>query len=116
MKKFFNSIKNIFHNFFWGLKTADEIILQQNDSSVPGSAIVQEVNDKRVSKALLKGEVTQEVEELRYRTYLVDREAKTYEYVAPTLAFKKEYEKDNDNKFITYENSENFEIVTIQHN
>ena len=115
MKKFWRTIKSLWGGFFWGLKSADEIVFQSSENNTPGSTIIQEVSDKRVSKALLKGEVTQEVEELRYRTYRVDREAKNYEYIAPTLAFRKEKEKkDNDSKFITYENSENLEIITIQ--
>lgn len=116
MKKLWRTIKSLWQGLFWGMKSADEMVFQNNENNIPGNAIIQEVNDKRVSKALLRGEVTQEVEELRYRTYKIDREAKTYEYFAPTLAFKKEHEKDNDNKFISYENSENLEIITIQPN
>ena len=52
-------------------------------------SISQEVEDERVSKHLLKGEVTQEVEELRYRTYKVEKESKDYAYLGNGVAIKK---------------------------
>lgn len=113
MKKILRFIKNIWYSLFWGMKTTEDTMLKGDTSTIPGSAIIQEVNDHRVSKALLKGELTQEVVELRYRTYKVDREAKEYEYIAPTLAFKRE---KNDSKFVSYENEDNLEIITIQPN
>lgn len=113
MKKIWRTIRQLWYGLFVGLKGADDSIMHPDNNSIPGNAIIQEVNDHRVSKALLKGEVTQEVEELRYRTYLVDREAKQYEYIAPTLAFKRDKQ---DNKFISFENSDNLEIITIQPN
>ena len=113
MSKIGNWLKYFWHSLFIGMKATDDAIFSGNTDALPGTAIIQEVNDHRVSKALLKGEVTQEVEELRYRTYKVDREAKTYEYIAPTLAFKRE---KNDSKFVTYENSDNLEVITIQPN
>ena len=58
--------------------TEDEVLHQTANSIGGGSSIIKEVDDTRVSKALLKGEITQEVEELRYRTYKVDKEAKTF--------------------------------------
>ena len=113
MRKIFNWFRNIWDGLFWGMKATEDSMFKGNTDTIPGSAIVQEVNDKRVSKALLKGEVTQEVEELRYRTYKIDRESKQYEYIAPTLAFKRDKQ---DSKFVTYENEDNLEIITIQNN
>lgn len=113
MNKFFRKVKSLWYGLFWGMKATEDTMLKGNTNGIPGTAIVQEVNEKRVSKALLKGEVTQEVEELRYRTYKVDRESKEYEYIAPTLAYKRDKQ---DSKFVTYENSDNLEIVTIQPN
>ena len=113
MKKIFTWISTFWHGLFYGMKATDEIMLTGNTDTIPGSAIIQEVNDHRVSKALLKGEVTQEVEELRYRTYKVDREAKQYEYIAPTLAFKRDKQ---DSKFVSYEKNGDLELITIQPN
>lgn len=112
MKKLWFKVKYFFKSLFYGMSAADNVVFGNGDDS---SSIVinKEVQDKRVSKDLLKGEVTQEVEELRYRTYKVDRESKNFEYFSPTLAKKKDI---NDSKFVTYENSDNLEIITIQPN
>lgn len=113
MKKIFKWLKTFWTGLFYGMKATEEAMFTGNTNAIPGSAIIQEINDNRVSRALLKGELTQEVEELRYRTYKVDREAKQYEYIAPTLAFKREKQ---DSKFVSYENNDNLEIITIQPN
>ena len=104
-----------FYAFFWGVKgTADTMLTQTGIANEVGVSVSQEVNENRVSKALLRGEVTQQVEELRYRTYLVDREAKKFEFFSPTLAKKRSQKQDS--KFVKYENSENLEVITIQPN
>lgn len=114
--KLLDRIKIFLHGLAFGMKQADDIMLTQGDGGTDiGSGIHQETTDKRVSKALLKGEVTQAVKELRYRTYKVDREAKNYEYFGPRLAKKYEGVKD-ETKFVKYENSENLPIITIQQN
>ena len=93
--------------------TEDNILHQTGLSSNEGTSIIKEVEDKRVSKALLKGEVTQEVEELRYRTYKVDKESKTFEYFSPTLAIKKD---GQDTKFLKYYEDDGLELITSQPN
>lgn len=112
MKKFWLKVKYFINSIFYGLASADHVLMGGNNGE-EGITINQEVQDKRVSKDLLKGELTQEVEELRYRTIKVDRESKGYEYFSPTLAKKKDI---NDTKFIHYENGDNLEVVTIQPN
>lgn len=112
MKKFWLKIKYLFNSFFYGMAAADKAIMSSSNDS-ENIVINKEVKDERVSKALLRGELTQEVQELRYRTYKVDRESKNFEYFSPTLAKKKDI---NDTKFIKYENSDNLELVTIQPN
>ena len=93
--------------------TEDSVFHQTGITDNTGSSIIKEVENQRVSKALLKGEVTQQVEELRYRTYKVDKESKGFEYYAPTLALKKERQ---DNKFMKYDDSDGLELITIQPN
>ena len=61
--------------------------VEDNDTSIH-----QEVSDERVAKHLLKGEVTQEVEELRYRTYKVDKESQNYKYLGAGVAVKEDKE------------------------
>lgn len=111
MKKIWFKVKYFLKSIFYGMSAADNILFGDGESE--SIVINKETQDKRVSKDLLKGEVTQEVEELRYRTYKVDRESKNFEYYSPTLAKKRDI---NDSKFVKYENSDNLEIVTIQPN
>lgn len=108
--------------YFSGLTSAGKNIETQvfsnvgSNSSVGGSVISQDVNQvaTSVANALLRGELTEEVKELRHRNYKVDREAKKYKYYSPTLALKKKEGKDN--KFIQYENEDGLEVITIQDN
>lgn len=114
IKKLCNRIKAYWVGFFYGLKDTNDTVFTQAgiDNSV-GTEIQQQVTENRVSKDLLKGEVTQQVEELRYRTYKVDRESKQFEYFSPTKAIR--FDKQ-DSKFVKYDNSDNLELITIQPN
>lgn len=118
MKHLIENMKNKFLMFFYGLiygmkATEDKVLHQTSNSIGGGSSIIKEVDDTRVSKALLKGEITQEVEELRYRTYKVDKESKTFEYFAPTLAMKRDKQ---DTKFLKYDDRDGLELITVQPN
>jgi len=98
MNKFFGKIKNIIYSLPFGLKAADSEIMGSNASdNINGTEVNQQVNDNRVAKHLLKGEITQEVEELRYRTYKVGRETENYEYVGHGVAIKKDDKKQEPN-------------------
>ena len=94
-----NKIKKYLLNFWYGLpfglKAAGDEIMGSSDTSGNDTNISQEVSDERVAKHLLKGEVTQEVEELRYRTYRVENESKNYKYLGNGIAVK---EGDSSNK------------------
>lgn len=113
MSKVKNTVNNIVTGVMFGMKNTEDLILKQIGKDSNNINITQEANTNRVSHALLKGELTQEVKELRYRTYKVSREARWYEYFSPTLA--KKIDKQ-DSKFVKYENSENLEVITIQSN
>lgn len=114
LKRTYNKLYNYWVGLFWGLKSTNDVIFTQTglDNSV-GTTINQQVTENRVSKDLLKGEVTQQVEELRYRTYKVDREAKQFEYFSPTKAIK--FDKQ-DSKFVKYDDSDGLHLITIQPN
>ena len=115
MSKIKDKVNNIWTGLLFGLKnTENEVFTQLGGSSDIGTSINHEVGSHRISKALLRGELTQEVKELRYRTYMVDREAKHYEYFSPTLA--KKIDTKYDSKFVSFENSENLNVITIQPN
>lgn len=100
----FKKVKKLFYNTLYslpfGLKGAnDEMFEQKSSSNVDGTAYYQHIYDNKLSKNLLKGEVSQEVEELRYRLYLVDRESQKYEYVGDGKAEKREITKFDENNF-----------------
>lgn len=114
LKKIYSRINAYWVGLFYGLKNTNDTVFTQTgiDNSV-GTEIQQQVTENRVSKDLLKGEVTQQVEELRYRTYKIDRESKQFEYFSPTKALRFERQ---DSKFVKYDNSDELELVTIQPN
>lgn len=101
-----NKIKNFFIKLFYGLpfglKGADTEIMGNGNKDNNGLTISQEVSDERVAKHLLKGEVTQEVEELRYRTHRVSNESKNFKYLGNGIAIKEEENKNRNTKKIKF--------------
>lgn len=122
MKKWFTKIFNEIRIWAHSLASATKNVETQTlskvsvDSVEGGINVVQDVNQgvHELAKALLRGELTEEVKQLRYRNYKVDREAKKYKYFSPTLALKKKEGKDN--KFISFDKSDGLEVITIQYN
>lgn len=107
-----NKIKKYFLNLWYGLpfglKAADTEIMGSKSVDDNGVTIGQEVSDERVAKHLLKGEVTQEVEELRYRTHRVEKESKNFKYIGNGVAIKEENGKPiNRTKFKFSQENEN---------
>lgn len=90
MKKIKRYILRLLRALPFGLQGAEREIMGSSNTGEDGTVITQEVSDERVSKHLLKGEVTQEVEELRYRTYKVAGESENYNYLGNGVAVKKE--------------------------
>lgn len=114
MKRFWRRIKILWKGLFVGLKATEQEVFTQSGISEPlGTSIIQEVSTERVAKDLLAGKETQQVQELRYRTYRVERESKDFEYYSPLLAIRREKQ---DTKFVKYENSDELKIITIQNN
>ena len=90
----FKWIKNILYALPFGLKAADAEIASSKDiSEGEGTTIEKEVNENSVMHSLLKGEVTQEVEEFRYSTNEIGAKANEYEYIGNGQAVKKEVKK-----------------------
>lgn len=106
-----NKIKKYFLNLWYGLpfgmKAADTEIMGNNSKDNNSISIQQEVSDKRVGQHLLKGEITQEVEDLRYRTYRVANESKKYNYLGNGVAIKKENQTINKKKHRFTQDNEN---------
>ena len=112
--KIWYNIKLFFYSLIYGMKGAEDMSLRNTgDTNNISISVKKEVESNRVSQALLRGEVNQAVEELRYRTYLVAKEAKQYEYFAPTLAMKRDKQ---DTKFMKWDDSDGLELITIQSN
>lgn len=116
-----NALQNVRYFFIDLLSasknTEDAIFTQEGSNNASnGTTVSQDVKQgtHALSRALLKGELTEDVKQLRYRTYKVDRESKKYKYYAPTLALKKKHGKDN--KFISYDKSDGLDVITIQNN
>jgi len=109
MNKIKKYLLNLWYGLPFGLKAADSEIMGGSSKDDKGTTINQEVSDQRVAKHLLKGEVTQEVEELRYRTYKVANEAENYKYLGNGVAIKEENkEKPKDRtKFRFTQDNEN---------
>ena len=106
----------LWYGLIYGMKSTEDMFFHQSGVSLDGGTTInQPVSEHSVSKALLRGELTQEVLELRYRTYTVSQEAKTYNYYSPKLAKKKNI---NDYKYIedSILNDKEYEIITIQEN
>lgn len=108
MNKIKKYLLNIWYGLPFGLKGADTEIMGSGVKDDNGTTINQEVSDQRVAKHLLKGEVTQEVEELRYRTYKVANESEKYKYLGNGVAIKEENEKPKERtKFKFSQDNEN---------
>ena len=108
MSKIKDFLFKIWYGLPFGLKAADTEIMGSKSINDGNVSIGQEVSDERVAKHLLKGEVTQEVEELRYRTYRVENESKNYKYLGNGVAVKEENTKPiNKTKYKFTQDNEN---------
>ena len=89
----------------FGMKGAeDEIMVQKLNSTSDVGTIQDVVHQDSLGLDLLKGEVTQQVEELRYRTYEVFKESQKYEYIGGGVSIKKDIIKDDSKIKFTQKN------------
>lgn len=91
MKKIFNSIRIFFFYLFVGFKNVNDNAFTGNKDTDGGngSNIEQQKEVQNVYKDMLKGELTQEVIELRHEMYFAERASKKYEYAGNGRAIKK---------------------------
>ena len=82
MKKFWLNVKLFFHYFFAGMASADAEITSGEKTSATGDGIgiEQKKETNNVFAQLIRGEVTEEVKELRYEMYQADRKSHEYTY------------------------------------
>lgn len=100
----FKWFKKILYALPFGLKAADSEILSSGEiSDGNDSTIEKKVSQNSLMDALLRGEVTKEVEEFRYSSYKIGEKANEYKYVGNGQAVKKEIKKNkNDVRFTQY--------------
>jgi len=103
-----------FHYLIQGMISGDKVIKSgTGDDSVPVGGIEQQQEQQSVYKDLLKGEITQEVKELRHQMYFVERKSHEYEYAGGGHAKKR-------NNMFGYtgkvETSDGYKIRLVQEN
>ena len=89
--------------FSYGLKNTEADIFGQKTTMSASNSVEQKMQQNDLAEALLKGEVTEQVEMLRDRTYMVSDESKKYKVIIDTVgttkAFKKMAKKKTPNSF-----------------
>lgn len=101
ISKFF---KTLGYMLSFGAKGANDVMLTQ-DPNENDIGIIQNQTSQNLGEALLKGEVTQQVEELRYSDYKVYQESKNYSYIGDGVAIKKNSKKKDRKKFSFTQNN-----------
>lgn len=113
-KKICRGVKIFFIGFLFGVKKVDKLTTtNQSDDDT-----VFEVTDDGgggVFNDILEQKVTQEVQELRYSSYVVANESKKYKYIGNGNAVKKT-ESQLSEKHGLIDTSDNLQIVLIQDN
>jgi hypothetical protein len=91
MKNLLKKIKLFFISLAWGMRGADKIISASNKENDGGeiAGIEQQKESESVYADLLRGEVTQQVKELRHEMYYSERKSHEYEYAGGGNAVKK---------------------------
>lgn len=113
MKRFWLNIVIFFNTLFRGMKSADmEAFQGTTTQSKDGSGVEHTQESKNVFQNLLRGELTQEVIEMRYEMYQTERESKKFAYNGNGTAVRKE----NEAYQRLIENSDNDEIYVVQDN
>lgn len=86
---FIGLLKKYISAFMFGMKAGDEIFTTSNNSIDGGNSVTQKAEQDGVLNDLLQGEVTQEVEELRYETFKAEELSNEYQYIGNGQAVKK---------------------------
>ena len=90
LKKIWIKIRLFFHYLSYGIRSADNMAFGDKKDNVISGADIIDLNQKDcVYTDLLNEQVTQEVEDVRYSTYRVDRESTKYKYIGNGEVTKK---------------------------
>ncbi|KAA6395706.1 MAG: hypothetical protein EZS28_008764 [Streblomastix strix] len=91
--------------------TETDILGQKGGEASNAISIQEQIKSKNLGEALMNEEISEEVQELRYMTYLVSQESKKYEYLSNGFTVEKEFKKLKN-----IENSEKYPFILRQRN
>lgn len=114
-KKISFGLSVFFHSLFRGMKSADDKTMGvTREGKIADNAIEEQIQEQGVLNDLLRGEVTQEVMELRDSNYRVFRHADDYQYLGNgnVVAKTKNMLQDDLKVF----NPDGYKILLIQDN
>jgi SLT domain-containing protein len=103
--------KGVFYGMPYAMKAGDEMLTTSQKDTSDGVGIHQNVQRNNLLKSLLNGEVTQEVEALRYEMYKTDEKANEYEHIGNGVAVKKKSSEVDVKKRVKSFTMENEEVV-----
>lgn len=114
MKKLWLNIKILLHYLFAGMAVADKEITtgSKDATAADGMGIEQKKEVDNVYSQMLRGEVTEEVKELRYEMYQADRKSYDYVYSGGGRAKKNNVFSFDGNVY----NEDGLEIELVQDN
>lgn len=95
--KIWNSIKRFLYAIPYGMKGGDTVI-QNTAPTQKNINIMQNICHNNLGEDLLKGELSQQVQELRYEDYKVYNESKKYRYIGEGQVIKKESSKKHNDE------------------
>ena len=111
----FERIKNFFSALLFGMKAGDNLMTTSNQDPDEGSSVHQQIEKKSVLQDLINGEVTQEVEELRYETFKAEEMSNEYRYIGSGVALKKDSDEGTvarkRRKFVQYNVNEEYSVL-----
>lgn len=119
IKSFFKNIRFslsiFFHSLFRGMKSADDKTMGvTREGKIADNAIEEQIQEQGVLNDLLRGEVTQEVMELRDSNYRVFRHADDYQYLGNGNVVEKVKNMLQDDLKVF--NPEGYKILLVQDN
>lgn len=115
MRKFWKNIKLFFISLAWGMRGGDKLLSVSNKDNEGGdvAGIEQQKSQENVYANLLRGEVTQEVKELRHEMYYAERKSHDYVYAGGGHAQKRNEVFDYNGNI---ETSDGFKVQIVQEN
>lgn len=117
MRRLLLNLRIFLNYLFYGMKAADDVVLGNGKSPSDGGVSVEAKKEDETHKVihdLLRGEITEEVRELRHEMYYAERESYNYKYTGGGTA------KKVDRSLFGYkgnvENSDGLHVMLVQEN